>query len=59
MHFRTLLSAFNIAPGEGPLIALLLSLSFFAGLAEVLFYTAASAIFLMAFLLRLCCPMSI
>jgi ATP:ADP antiporter, AAA family len=49
MHFRTLLSAFNIAPGEGPLVALLLSHSFFAGLAEALFYTAASAIFLMAF----------
>src|SRR5688572_29037768 len=49
MHVRTLLSAFNIAPGEGPLVALLLSHSFFAGLAEVLFYTAASAVFLAAF----------
>src|SRR5215831_5315165 len=49
MHFRTLLSAFNIAPGEGLPVALLLSHSFFMGLAGVLFYTAASAVFLAAF----------
>jgi ATP:ADP antiporter, AAA family len=49
MHFRTLLSAFNIAPGEGLPVALLLSHSFFMGLAGVLFYTAASAVFLVAF----------
>ena len=48
MHFRTLLSAFNIAPGEGLPVALLLSHSFFMGLAGVLFYTAASAVFLAA-----------
>jgi HEAT repeat protein len=49
MHFRTLLAAFNIAPGEGLPVALLLSHSFFMGLAGVLFYTAASAVFLAAF----------
>jgi AAA family ATP:ADP antiporter len=49
MHFRTLLSACNIAPGEGLQVALLLSHSFFMGLAGVLFYTAASAVFLAAF----------
>ena len=49
MHFRTLLSAFNIAPGEGLPVALLLSHSFFMGLAGALFYTAASAVFLAAF----------
>jgi HEAT repeat protein len=49
MHFRTLLSAFNIAPGEGLPVALLLSHSFFMGLAGVLFYTAASAVFLAVF----------
>jgi ATP/ADP translocase/HEAT repeat protein len=49
MHFRMLLSAFNIAPGEGLPVALLLGHSFFMGLAGVLFYTAASAVFLAAF----------
>ena len=49
MHLRTLLSAFNIQPGEGLPVALLLSHSFFMGLAGVLFYTAASALFLAAF----------
>ena len=49
MHVSTLLAAFNIAPGEGLPVALLLSHSFFMGLAGVLFYTAESAIFLAAF----------
>ena len=49
MHVRTLLAAFNIAPDEGVPVALLLSHSFFMGLAGVFFYTAASAIFLMTF----------
>jgi hypothetical protein len=40
MHVRTLLSAFNIAPGEGWPVTLLLSHSFFMGLAEVLFYNS-------------------
>ena len=49
MHVRTLLAAFNIAPDEGVPVALLLSHSFFMGLAGVFFYTAASAVFLMTF----------
>src|SRR5215831_7620230 len=49
MHVRALLAAFNIAPGEGLPVALLLSHSFFMGLAGVFFYTAASAVFLMTF----------
>src|SRR5262249_30073064 len=49
MHVRTLLSAFNSAPGEGLPVALLFSQSFCMGLAGVCFYTAASAVFLMTF----------
>jgi len=49
MHVRPLLSAFNIAPGEGLPVALLFSYSFCMGLAGVFFYTAASAVFLMTF----------
>ena len=44
---------FNIRPGEGKLVALMVAHSFFVGITISLLYTAASALFLGTFEARL------